>query len=233
MRAKLASLNKLALDFLLPQTCLGCGREGELICSSCRDFLPELEPPYCPVCGLPLNTGQICPDCAGGGFVLNGLRAPFRFERLVREAVHQFKYQNLRSLAAPFAGFLAGYLHANPLPVEVIVPVPLHPRRLKERGYNQALLLAHELGLLTGLPVVNDDLIRRRHTPPQARTASLAERRQHMLALFACRDGKLKGKKVLLLDDVATSGATLNGCAAALKQAGATSVWGLTLAREV
>jgi len=128
---------------------------------------------------------------------------------------------------------LDDYLVDNPLPGEVLVPVPLHPKRLRERGYNQSYLLAKELGKLTGLPVVADSLVRERHTSPQARTLTVGERRGNVADAFACRDRRLEGKPVILIDDVSTSGATLDACALALKEAGAASVWGLVLAREI
>jgi len=109
----------------------------------------------------------------------------------------------------------------------------LHHKRLRERGYNQSLLLAFELGKLSGIPVRPDILKRHINTPPQARTASSIERHRNMHEAFTSADGKLKDKRVLLIDDVSTSGATLDACASALKQAGALSVWGLTVAREV
>ena len=128
---------------------------------------------------------------------------------------------------------LNDYLVTNPVPGEVVIAVPLHPKRLRERGYNQSHLLAKELAKLRKLPLIDDCLIRERHSPPQARTASVAERRTNVADAFSCRDRRLKGKPVLLIDDVSTSGATLDGCAQALKKAGATSVWGLVLAREI
>jgi len=131
------------------------------------------------------------------------------------------------------AKLLQDYLATNPMPGEVLTPVPLHRKRLRERGYNQSSLLAKELGKLTGLPVVDDCLIRQRHAPPQARTSTVAERRSNVANAFACRDNRLRDKQVLLIDDVSTSGTTLDACAAALKAGGATSVWGLVLAREI
>ena len=131
------------------------------------------------------------------------------------------------------AKLLQDYLTTSPMPGEVLVPVPLHQKRLRERGYNQSSLLAQELGKLINLPVVDNYLFRQRHAPPQARTSTVEERQSNVADAFTCRDQRLQGKQVLLIDDVSTSGATLNACAAALKAIGATSVWGLTLAREV
>ena len=118
-------------------------------------------------------------------------------------------------------------------PGEILVPVPLHKRKLRERGYNQSQLLARELGKLITLPVVDDCLIRQQYAPPQARTSNVEERRRNVANTFICRDNRLQDKQVLLIDDVATSGATLNACASALKAAGATSLWGLVLATEI
>jgi ComF family protein len=136
-------------------------------------------------------------------------------------------------LAPPLARLLKDYLITNPLSGEVLVPVPLHQKRLKERGYNQSQLLARELGKFITLPVVDDCLIRQRYTTSQARTPSVKERQSNVANAFICRDQRLQAKQVLLIDDVTTSGATLNACASALKAAGASSVWGLVLATEV
>jgi ComF family protein len=114
----------------------------------------------------------------------------------------------------------------------MLVPVPLHPKRLRERGYNQASLLSKELGKLVGLPVEDDTLIRVKDSVPQARTRSAIERRRNVQDAFASHQ-RLEGKQILLIDDVCTTGATLDACATALKAAGAGSVWGLTVAREM
>jgi ComF family protein len=151
----------------------------------------------------------------------------------MRQAIHQLKYKNLRALAGTLAGFLSDYLAANSMLGEVLVPVPLHPKRLRERGYNQSILLAKELGKLAGLPVVEDCLMRKRYALPQARTSTMEERRDNVAGAFACRDRRLRDKQVLLIDDVSTTGATLDACAAVIKSAGAASMWGLVLAREI
>ena len=190
-------------------------------------------PPSVPRCGLPQSSGILCPQCVGLNSALDGIRSPFQFEGVVRSAVHQLKYRNIRALATPLAEYLHAYLTANPVPAEVLVPAPLHRKRLKERGYNQSNLIACKLGGLLDLPVVADCLIRQKYVSPQAGAASVTERRANMVDAFVCRNNKLTGKAVIVIDDVATSGATLEACATALKAGGAASVWGVTLAREI
>ena len=190
-------------------------------------------PPLCPKCGRPQSSAMLCPGCLGWQAEIDGIRSPFRFDGAIRQAIHELKYRNLRALAVLLAQLLDDYLASSPVPGEVLVPVPLHQKRLRERGYNQSRLLAQELGKLTNLPVVDDCLIRQRHAPPQARTPTVDERRSNVADAFSCRDRRLQDKQVLLIDDVSTSGATLDACARVLKEAGATSVWGLVLAREV
>jgi len=204
-----------------------------VLCSSCCDSLPRIMPPFCPQCGKPQASGILCPGCVSWQAEIDGIRSPFRFDGLMRQAVHQLKYKNLRALAKPLAKLLNDFLVINPLPGEVLVPVPLHPRRLRERGHNQSHLLAEELSSLINLPVIDDCLNRKRHTPPQARTATVEERRSNIANAFTCVNDRLQDKQVLLIDDVSTSGATLDACAKTLKAAGAVSVWGLVLAREV
>ena len=228
-----AKLKGLALDFLFPQWCVGCGKEGDFICSTCRRSLPRIMPPLCPKCGKPQPSGILCPSCVSWQAEIDGIRSPFRFDGAMRQAIHQLKYRNLRALAVPLARLLQDYLITNPVPGEVLVPVPLHQKRLRERGYNQSRLLAQKLGKLIHLPVVDDCLIRQKHAPPQTRSSTVGERRSNVADAFACRDRGLQDKQVLLIDDVSTSGATLNACAAALKAAGAISVWGLVLTREI
>jgi ComF family protein len=230
---QVAKLKGIALDLLFPQRCVGCGKEGDFICPSCRRSLARITPPICPRCGTPQPNGVLCPACVSWRAEIDGIRSPFRFDGVMRQAIHQLKYQNLRALAAPLAELLQDYLVTNPVPGEVLVPVPLHRKRLRERGYNQSSLLAQELGRLINLPVVDNCLVRQKHAPAQARSSTADERRGNVAGAFACRDRRLQDKPVILIDDVSTSGATLDAAAAALKAAGATSVWGLVLAKEI
>ena len=222
------------LDLLLPLKCLGCGKEGDLICPSCRQSLPRIRLPLCQRCGATAGEGNLCRLCINHPLTIDGIRSVFLFQGTVRQAILQLKYKHLKALAAPLSQLLAEYLGSHPLKGEVLVlvPVPLHPKRLRERGYNQASLLAQELGKLTGLPVAEDMLIRVQDSVPQARTKSAVERRHNVQGVFTCPKS-LKGKQILLVDDVCTTGATLDACAIALKAAGVGSVWGLTVAREM
>jgi competence protein ComFC len=231
----LKTFKRAALDLLFPRWCIGCGKEGKYICGGCRSSLNAIAPPVCPRCGRPLPgkaASSECLNCSGWQTVIEGIRAPFLFDGVIRHAIHKFKYRNLRALGDDLTGLLYDYLTANPVPGDVLVPVPLHPKRLRERGYNQSLLLAGGLSALTGLPVVVDSLIRPKYSPSQARSAGITARQANVVGAFACRDGRLSGKHVILIDDVSTSGATLNTCAGVLKSAGAAAVWGLVIALE-
>ena len=232
MLPQLTKLKGIALNLFFPQWCVGCGKEGDFICYSCRRLLPRIMPPLCPRCGRPQSSGVLCPSCVSWQAEIDGIRSPFRFDGVMRQAIYQLKYRNLRALAVPLAKLLQDYLTTSHVPGEALVPVPLHQKRLRQRGYNQSCLLAQDLGKLVNLPVIDNCLVRLRHTPPQARTSTVDERRSNVAGAFTCRDHRLQDKQVLLVDDVCTSGATLNACAAAIKATGASSVWGLALARE-
>lgn len=220
-------------DSFFPRQCVGCGKVGSFLCSDCCGKLPKLLPPLCPKCGRPQSSGVVCPNCRQRQAEIDGIRSPFHFDGAVRKSIHQLKYRNLKAISCSLAELLAGYFRSNPLPGEVLVPVPLHPRRLRERGYNQSSLLARELGKFTNLPVIEGCLIRVKEARPQVRASNVEERRKNVSDAFVCSDGEVSGKQVILIDDVCTSGATLESCAAALKAKGAISVWGLTLAREI
>lgn len=194
--------------------------------------MPRILPPFCQRCGKPEASGGLCAACWSLQSYLDGVRSPFRFDGVIRRAVYELKYHNVRALAGCLAELMADYLGSNPVPGEVLIPVPLHPRRLRQRGYNQSGLLAAELGSLMSLPVIEGSLRRIKDNLPQAKAATVEERWQNVNNAFACLTKKLVGEQVILLDDVCTTGATLEAAAAALKGAGASSVWGVTLARE-
>jgi ComF family protein len=162
---------------------------------------------------------------------LQDIHAAARLAGPLRKATHQFKYGGLRVLAPLLGQMLFDCWSSDPLPVQVIVPVPLHSSRLRERGYNQSALLAHELAKHTGLPVSENALVRLTPTPPQV-GLNAVERARNVRGAFSCINGELRGCQVLLVDDVLTTGATVRTCAEELLRAGSGNVWGLTLARD-
>ncbi len=223
---------RAGLDLALPIHCLGCGREGAALCDDCVAQLPRLDSPYCRVCAAPGISG-LCRNCRRenplGGIA--GVRAPYLMDGLARAAVHHFKCHNCKVAAPVLAAALANYLETNPLPGDTLTPVPMHRKKLRQRGYNQAALLARGLGKITGLPVNDNLLVRRRNSPPQALARNVQERRENIADAFA-GVGDVLGKNIILVDDVCTTGSTLGACAAVLLEAGAASVRGLTLTRE-
>jgi ComF family protein len=152
------------------------------------------------------------------------------FEGVLRDAIHDLKYQGRVELASPLGSLMAAYWVQHPMPVDVVVPVPLHPARLRARGYNQAALLAHEMAGRVGLNVDERPLIRQRATSPQVEL-NAQQRRENVRDAFRWSGSGLAGKRVMLVDDVCTTGATLDACAVALCEGGAHSVRALTLAR--
>ena len=161
---------------------------------------------------------------------MQGARSAAPLEGPLREAVHQFKYQGVRVLASILGDILHTGWSFDPWPAEVIVPVPLHHSRLRQRGYNQSGLLSCELSSRTGLPVAETVLKRTAPTRPQV-GLSAQERADNVRNAFCCVEQGLLRAKVLLVDDVWTTGATMRACGQALLAGGVQAVWGLTLAR--
>lgn len=218
------------LDLLFPPRCVVCRRVGTWLCPECGNRLPRLSGPVCPRCGAPTSNGTACRACQEAPLRLEGIRSVAPFRGLIRAAIHYLKYRHARELADPLGELMARYWQENPLPAEVIVPVPLHPSRLQRRGYNQAALLAWALSRRIGLPMDEEALCRVRATASQMRLYA-ADRRRNVEDAFRCTTDRMSGRQVLLVDDVCTTGATLEACADALRQGGAREVWALTLAR--
>ncbi len=203
------------------------------MCAHCESQLPWIFPPLCPRCGRPQASGILCLTCAQTTGAISVIRSPLRFEGVARRAIHELKYRNLRAIAPTLATYLVRGLRDAEYEPDIIVPVPLHPGRARRRGYNQSFLLAREVAKETCTPVSADALVRVREGTSQVHTTSVEERRQNVSGAFACNEATVSGKRVLVVDDVCTTGATLESCATALRSAGASDVWGLTVAREV
>ncbi len=217
------------LDLIFPRTCAGCGREGGYLCDECEAVIPRLEPPLCRLCSTP-SRSSLCGWCKTANQPFDGITAPYRWTGVVQELVYALKYRNVRASAPRLAELMSDHLMESSIPADVIAPVPLHPSRERERGYNQSELLARGISKSTGIPVANGVLARIRNTPPQVSMSTPEERRRNVVGAFTCV-GDVAGKRVLLVDDVVTTGATVAECAAQLRQAGAVSVWVLSFGR--
>jgi ComF family protein len=218
---------------LFPARCLGCGQRGTALCPTCRAELPRLRPPLCPRCSRPERSGLRCAACRRAYAGLATVRAPCAYAGAVGVAVRRLKYGQERHLVALLGGLLHECLADRPLAVDALVPVPLDAARLRARGYNQAALLATSLGAALGWPVLPNALQRTRPTRPQV-GLSPRERRANVRGAFGCpAPALIQGRRLLLIDDVMTTGATLEACAEALVAAGAARVYGLVVARDV
>ena len=217
------------LDLVLPPRCGGCGGLGSLYCDGCRRRTRRLEEPICGRCGAEVEHARSTCGCRARIRRLTRLRSAAAYEGPLEKALHRFKYEGRRPLARPLALLLAERLAVDGLAAEAITWVPLHERRHSHRGYNQAELLGRELAHLTGLPAL-PGLVRVRDTPAQVGLDRL-RRQANVAGAFRWEGKELARRSLLLVDDVATTGATLEACAGALKASAAGAVIGFTVAR--
>lgn len=218
------------LDWLLPPRCGGCRALGAWLCAACRSRVRWLQEPLCRRCGRELEFARSSCGCRKRLRTLSRIRAAAAYEGPLERAIHRFKYDGWRVLAPALAGLMADRLATAAPPGATIVAVPLHAGRQRARGYNQSELLAAELRRRFGLRAPSGRLTRLRDTPPQV-GLDRPRRQTNVEGAFGWRGAPLGREPVILVDDVATTGATLEACAAALREAGAGAVHGLTLAR--
>lgn len=211
---------KTILDLFLPVTCLGCGQEGNFICLTCFEKIPLNQNP-------PLKLKW------GDGLIM----ASFYENPLLKKAVHQYKYNFIRDLAWPLAGLMSQKLRGYPDLIKrkpLLVPVPLDKKRLAWRGFNQAEFLARAVSQQMNLPLVSDILMRTGHSLPQVEVKEPKLRSQNVKGKFGLSrtlPANLRGESLILVDDVSTTGATLEECVKVLKPLKPKQIWGLVLAK--
>ena len=229
------------LDFLFPPLCHICRSfipdAAELhICPVCRERLPLVISPHCTVCGIPfagVGDDHTCGQCLTHPPHFDCARAHLLYEGAARDMIHSFKYQHRTHLRRPLALLalegLTGFI--KELAPDAIIPVPLHRSRLRNRGFNQAVLLGDIFSARLSIPMLPNGLVRNRQTEPQIEL-SADERRNNVKGAFTpARPADITGKRLLLLDDVMTTGSTVDECAKELKRAGASCVIVITVAR--
>lgn len=224
-------------EFFYPTHCLVCRQTGNVVHPACEGALPYVVEPFCHTCGEPLQgrrcEGSLCrlPQTFRA---LDGVRSVFWHRGGGQEAVLRLKYRGVRTLSEWAGREVAGTLERSGLSgyFDLLLPVPLHPRRERKRGYNQAALVARSLARLSGLPYQTGWLTRDRYTQSQLDVPG-RQRFYNVRNAFGWRGLEITDLKILLFDDVCTSGSTLNECARVLKTNGASEVWALTLTREI
>ena len=229
------------LELFYPSNCVGCGHPqalGTLLCDLCKGTSPRLRAPFCRCCSRPfegLMAGEfLCPNCEDRTPAFDCVVSSYQAKGVLRDLIHRFKYGRQYYLRRVLADFLVEAMQdarIQEYPTDYLVPVPLHPTRLRERGFNQADALAEILSKRTRLPVLRC-IERRRYTDTQTRF-DRGERMQNLRNAFALRKSNdVRGKHLILLDDVLTTGSTLHECALVLRAAGAESVRAITVARS-
>ena len=230
------SIYRQVLDLFVPPRCVVCKQVGTWLCDRCVSQIPLFDAPICPQCGRPVGSAEsgvarLCTVCRSAPLRVSPIRAAFLFEGAIRDVIHALKYRGARDILKPLTGRLAESWHYHNMQSDVLVPVPLHAHREAKRGYNQAALVAKAIGRQVGVPVVANALLRVRDTDSQTRL-NRDERKRNVDAAFACAEcTPFVGRRITLVDDVATTGATLDACAAVLFACGAQSVNAFTLAR--
>ncbi|MDY6838656.1 MAG: ComF family protein [Thermodesulfobacteriota bacterium] len=246
------------VEAILPPKCLICGaferrqqveergkadRLAHLtdpyFCASCRSNIAEIASPLCSTCGLPFVSREgedhTCSECLVERKYFRRARAFGVYEGSLMEAIHRFKYTKKTSLSRPLSALTKETFCQfwGPEAIDLLIPVPLHIRRLRERGFNQAYLMIRRWAKLEEIPCDAFAMLRTRWTEPQT-SLSRKERKKNMRRAFAVRNPEsIRGRRVLLIDDVYTTGSTANECARVLAEAGAELVDVLTLARAV
>jgi ComF family protein len=236
-------LARRALDFVFPPLCAACRipiAEAHNLCAACWAKIAFLSDPVCFICGFPFAYDEgpetLCAACRQRAPAFDQARALMRYDEASRDPILALKRADRLDLVPAFARWLRQAGHQLLAEADLIVPVPLHRWRLWRRRFNQSALVARALGRLVGKPVDCLLLQRARATPSQGEMPSAAARRRNVQGAFRVeriRAECVKGKIVLLIDDVFTTGATIEACARALKRAGASRVLVLTLARVV
>lgn len=218
------------LDWVFPPYCAGCETKGVRWCAQCRAACRRVGAVVCGLCGRPMARAGLCAGCQARRPAYGAARSWGLHEGALRQAVHRLKYRRDLGLGEALAVELKALLQEQAWEVDLVLPLPLAAKRQKERGYNQSVLLALPLALSVGVPYSRRTLLRTRETLSQV-GLSQRERWENVAGAFEARPEKVRGRTVLLVDDVMTTGATLNAAAEALCRAGAAQVYAITLSR--
>lgn len=228
-------IKKIVLQAFFPQRCPVCDRiaapHGERFCSGCFRKMKVITPPWCMKCGKKLESeGEFCKDCRTRRHYFTRGRALYEYSS-VADSIYRFKYSGRQEYADSFGNEIADMLgdfirEADP---QALIPIPLHKKRFRRRGYNQAELLAKSIGRAAGVPVATGKLVRIKNTKP-LKLQNLTERQNNLKKAFIMNQNEVKLERVILIDDIYTTGSTMDEAAKALLEAGVKNIYFITIA---
>ena len=250
-----SKIKHFIFDLVFPKNCIGCGEEGDWICEKCLCSIDIIKEPFCPECRKPTMIGEFCEDCSvrGGQRPLDGIFICANFgDGVLREMIHQFKYNFIFDIGETLGKIVVGKLkhlstetlkqeNKNIPQFDLIIPVPLYKKRKKWRGFNQAEILGRVIcrDLIYQIPdeqnpVFNKNILIKKKNTIQQAELNREERLRNLEGVFVVETQNfvsLREKNILLVDDITTTGSTLEECARVLKESGAKNVWGIVLAK--
>lgn len=222
----------VGIDWLFPPACGGCGDPGTRWCQDCQKKVQAINGSVCDACGLPQVNSGLCRRCQERRPSFKLLRSWAVFEEPVRKALHRLKYGRDIGLGEALSNQMSGFVTQLGWPVDMLIPIPLGKKRLKERGYNQVAMVAMPLSIQLGLDYYPSALARARETRSQV-GLSAVERQENVRGAFFADGTQVNGRTILLMDDVSTTGATLSSAAETLLASGAREVFAITIARAL
>ncbi len=234
----LSPIKEFILDIIFPKFCLSCGKEGSYLCPDCFSLISISDRQYCPFCNYPkvVFDGKTCNRCKKSKN-LDGLYCATSYDNFIlKKLINQFKYEPyIKEISEPLSLLIITHLlnlnKQTNFDDFILIPVPLHIKKLKQRGFNPAEEIAKKLSENLKTPIFNNVLIKIKPTPAQVELKK-EEREINIKGAFSCQNPELiNGKKVLLADDIFTTGSTMEECAKILKKSGAQEVWGMVVAR--
>jgi competence protein ComFC len=233
MRSRIHKAGWKILDWFFPPSCAGCGEWGKKYCPECLKKTKLISNPICQLCGDPVPDPRIviCDRCNSSEVAFFAVRSWAYFEDPLQSAIHQLKYKQDIGLAGELARHLIGMLKKIGWQIDVVLGIPLDSVRRRERGYNQAALLAKPISWELGIKYQPEAVVRIKQTRTQV-GLDRRERVENMAGAFQAREDLVSDATILLVDDVITTGSTMNACALSLLQSGAATVYGITLARS-
>ena len=232
-------LLQTTLDWIYPPRCMSCRNPLPLqnmrgrslwLCAHCENLFLPIEGPRCTVCSVPVKPGaRVCPSCSGRAFYFENNRAAFIYEDLIRDMIHEIKFRKRRHVAQGLGRLWAGVIAKDIPAYAILVPLPMHPKKRRERGFDQAEVMAAAIAETTGIKLIKA-LERIQDTPPQSGLHP-QQRAENVRGAFRVPHGvNITGESIMLIDDIYTTGASLNECARVLKAGGAEDVFAMTLA---